>query len=76
MDFLSIGLKIFVFICIALKNFLCYTYFNNSFSYYLVNREKESWDEAIETGFYKLKSGDYKEYGEKKLGDFLTNLGG
>ena len=50
----------------------------NGVYYYpiLVNHEKESWDEAIETAFYKLKSGDYKEYGEKKLSDFLTNLGG
>lgn len=42
----------------------------------LVNREKESWDEAILNGFEKLKNGEYEEYGKEKKLEFLKNLGG
>ena len=50
----------------------------NGVHYYpiLVNHEKESWDEAIETAFGKLQSGAYSEYGTAKKQDFLRNLGG
>ena len=50
----------------------------NGVHYYpiLVNHEKESWDEAIETAFSKLRSGDYAEYGAAKKLKFLKNLGG
>ena len=42
----------------------------------LVGHEKESWDEAIATGFGKLRSGEYAAYGAQKKQDFLHNLGG
>ena len=42
----------------------------------LVNHEKESWDEAIDTAFGKLQTGVYSEYGAAKKQDFLRNLGG
>ena len=50
----------------------------NGVFYYpiLVNHEKESWDEAIELAFSKLRSGDYAPYGEEKKKAFLQNLGG
>ena len=50
----------------------------NGVFYYpiLVNHEKESWDEAIELAFSKLRSGDYAPYGEDKKKAFLENLGG
>ena len=50
----------------------------NGVHYYpiLVNHEKESWDEAIAVAFGKLQAGEYAEYGEMKLAQFLKNLGG
>ena len=50
----------------------------NGVHYYpiLVNHEKESWDEAIEVAFGKLRSGQYAPYGAQKKQEFLTNLGG
>ena len=50
----------------------------NGVHYYpiLVNREKESWDEAIAVAFGKLRSGDYEAYGREKKEQFLRNLGG
>ena len=50
----------------------------NNVYYYpiLVNREKESWDEAIAVGFGKLQSGEYAEYEVQKKKEFLANLGG
>lgn len=50
----------------------------NGVHYYpiLVNHEKESWEEAIATGFGKLQSGEYAEYGAQKKQEFLHNLGG
>ncbi|MBQ7001778.1 MAG: HAD hydrolase-like protein [Oscillospiraceae bacterium] len=50
----------------------------NNVYYYpiLVNREKESWDEAIAVGFGKLQSGEYAEYGVEMKKKFLENLGG
>ena len=51
----------------------------NGVFYYpiLVKREKESWEEFIDKGFDNLISGNYEgEYQEKKIADFLTNLGG
>ena len=41
-----------------------------------VNREKESWDEAVAVAFGKLQSGEYAPYGAQKKQEFLTNLGG
>lgn len=50
----------------------------NGVYYYpiLVNHEKESWDEAITTGFEKLKNGGFAEYGFEKKREFLENLRG
>ncbi len=50
----------------------------NGVHYYpiLVNREKESWDEAISVAYGKLQSGDYAPYGTEKKQEFLQNLGG
>ena len=50
----------------------------NGVHYYpiLVNHEKESWDEAINLAFAKLRSGDYAPYGAEKKQAFLRNLGG
>ena len=50
----------------------------NRVHYYpiLVNREKESWDEAVAVAFGKLQSGEYAPYGAQKKQEFLTNLGG
>ena len=50
----------------------------NGVYYYpiLVNHEKESWDEAIATGFGKLQSGEYAQYGADMKRKFLENLGG
>lgn len=50
----------------------------NGVYYYpiLVNHEQESWEEAVTTGFPKLRSGDYREYGAEKKREFLHNLGG
>ena len=42
----------------------------------LVNHEKESWQEAVATGFGKLRSGEYAAYGREKETEFLHNLGG
>ena len=42
----------------------------------LVNHEKESWDELVETGFEKLTSGSFAEYEAEKKQAFLRNLGG
>ena len=42
----------------------------------LVNKEKASWDEAIETAFTKLQAGEYVEYEAQKKREFLSNLGG
>ncbi|MBE6957944.1 MAG: HAD family hydrolase [Ruminococcaceae bacterium] len=50
----------------------------NGVHYYpiLVNREKESWEEAVEVAFDKLQSGAYAPYGTQKKQEFLANLGG
>ena len=50
----------------------------NSVWYYpiLVNHEKASWDEAIETAFGKLQAGEYAAYEVQKKKEFLANLGG
>ena len=50
----------------------------NGVHYYpiLVNHEKESWDEAIDSAFEQLKSGMYASYGADKKQEFLRNLGG
>ena len=50
----------------------------NGVYYYpiLVNREKESWDEAVAVAFSKLQSGGYEAYGQEKKQQFLRNLGG
>lgn len=42
----------------------------------LVNREKESWDEAVSAGFLAFQSGEYAEYGAEMKHKFLANLGG
>lgn len=50
----------------------------NGVHYYpiLVNHEKESWDEAINTAFAKLQSGSFADYAAQKKEEFLNNLGG
>ena len=50
----------------------------NGVHYYpiLVNREKESWEEAVAVAFQKLQSGAYAPYGAQKKQEFLANLGG
>ena len=50
----------------------------NGVHYYpiLVNREKESWEEAVAVAFGKLQSGEYDAYGAQKKKEFLANLGG
>ncbi len=50
----------------------------NGIHYYpiLVNHEKQSWDELVETGFDHLKNNTYPAYGEEKHKQFLHNLGG
>ena len=50
----------------------------NGVHYYpiLVNREKESWEEAVAVAFGKLRSGEYDAYGAQKKQEFLANLGG
>ena len=50
----------------------------NGVYYYpiLVNKEKQSWDEAVQTAFLKFRTGDYAEYGQQKKQAFLHNLGG
>ncbi len=50
----------------------------NGVHYYpiLVNREKESWEEAVAAAFPKLRSGEYGPYGAEKKTEFLRNLGG
>ena len=50
----------------------------NGVHYYpiLVNREKESWEEAVAVAFGKLQSGEYDAYGAQKKQEFLANLGG
>ena len=50
----------------------------NGVHYYpiLVNQEKESWDEAVELAFAKLRAGEYAPYGAEKKQQFLRNLGG
>ena len=50
----------------------------NGVLYYpiLVNREKASWDEATQTAFAILRSGEYAPYGAQKKQEFLQNLGG
>jgi len=50
----------------------------NGVYYYpiLVNREKESWDEACSRAFDLLQSGNYADYGKQKKQEFLKNLGG
>jgi phosphoglycolate phosphatase-like HAD superfamily hydrolase len=43
----------------------------------LVRNEKQSWTEFITIGFEKLLSNEYSgEYQEKKIQEFLSNLGG
>ena len=50
----------------------------NGVHYYpiLVNREKESWEEAVAVAFGKLQNGQYAPYGTQKKEEFLSNLGG
>lgn len=50
----------------------------NGVHYYpiLVNLEKESWEEAVNVAFDKLRSDDYQGYGWQKKQEFLRNLGG
>ncbi len=50
----------------------------NGVHYYpiLVNYEKESWQEAIDVAFEKLRAGEYASYGAEKKQAFLLNLGG
>ncbi len=50
----------------------------NGVHYYpiLVNREQESWEEAVAIAFDKLRRGDYEAYGAEKKTAFLHNLGG
>ena len=51
----------------------------NGVFYYpiLVKKEKESWEEFISTGLNKLLNNEYGEtYQNKKIEEFLTNLGG
>ena len=50
----------------------------NHVHYYpiLVNREKESWEEAVAVAFEKLQSGQYAPYGAQKKQEFRANLGG
>ena len=50
----------------------------NKVHYYpiLVNREKESWEEAVAVAFPKLRNGEYAPYGAEKKQEFLENLGG
>ena len=51
----------------------------NGVYYYpiLVNKEPESWQELIETGLDKLKTGTYGgDYQDTKKKEFLANLGG
>lgn len=51
----------------------------NGVFYYpiLVKKEKESWSEFMKQGFSHLKNGTYGgEYQEKKIEEFLKNLGG
>ncbi len=49
----------------------------NGVHYYpiLVNHEQESWQEAIEVAFEKLRTGAYAPYGTEKKQAFLHNLG-
>ncbi len=51
---------------------------SNGVHYYpiLVNREKQSWEEAVFTAFGHLQNGTYAPYGAQKKQDFLHNLGG
>ena len=50
----------------------------NGVHYYpiLVNHEKDSWDEAVNVAFGKLRDGSYGPYGAVKKQEFLHNLGG
>ncbi len=50
----------------------------NGVHYYpiLVNREKDSWHEAVEVAYGKFRAGEYAPYGQEKLHEFLKNLGG
>ena len=50
----------------------------NGVFYYpiLVNHEKSSWEELVNTGFLHLKAGTYADYGREKYAEFLHNLGG
>ena len=50
----------------------------NGVHYYpiLVNHEKESWEEAVNTAFAKLQSGSFADYAAQKKEEFLNNLGG
>jgi phosphoglycolate phosphatase-like HAD superfamily hydrolase len=50
----------------------------NGVHYYpiLVNREKESWDEAVSIAYAKLQAGDFAAYAFDKKQSFLQNLGG
>ena len=42
----------------------------------LVNRERESWEEAVAAAFRSLRQGSYIPYGIEKKQEFLRNLGG
>ncbi len=50
----------------------------NGVHYYpiLVRREGESWAELRQTGFSKLRNGEYGGYEVQKTEEFLANLGG
>ncbi len=50
----------------------------NGVHYYpiLVNHEKDSWDEAVNTAFARLQSGSFADYASHKKEEFLNNLGG
>ncbi len=50
----------------------------NGVRYYpiLVNHEKQSWQELVETGFARLRNGCFASYEEEKRRQFLANLGG
>ena len=40
----------------------------------LVRKERESWQEFMDCGIDKLLSGEYSEYNEKKINEFIENL--
>ena len=40
----------------------------------LVKKERESWQEFMDCGLDKLLSGEYSEYNQKKINEFIENL--